>query len=65
MANPPDNSWWTQSNPVPPVPAPQNPTLTTGGTLANPYKWPLPMNPLKTGSGPQPPPTPTTYPWGQ
>lgn len=65
MANPPDNSWWVQSNPIPPVPPPLNPTLATGSTLANPYKWPMPMKPILPGAGPKPPPTPTTWPWGQ
>lgn len=66
MANPPDNTWWINSNPVLPTPAPPNPTLATGSTLANPYKWPLPSGAgLPAGQGPKPPPTPTTWPWGQ
>ena len=57
------NQWWTDSNAVPPVPPPANPTLTAiqapatiAGSLVNPYKWTLPLNPLLTGHGPQTPP---------
>ena len=57
------NQWWTDSNAVPPVPPPANPTLTAiqapatiAGSLVNPYEWPLPLNPLLTGSGPKTPP---------
>lgn len=67
MPNPPDNSWnIPQSQPNLPAVMPTNPTLATGSTLVNPYKWPMQAaSGLPAGAGPKPPPTPTVYPWGQ
>lgn len=66
MSNPPDYTWHTpQSDPNLPTPMPASPTLATGSTLCNPYKWPLQFPAPPVPGGPKPPPTPTTWPWGQ
>jgi hypothetical protein len=50
------NQWKTDSTAVLPTPAQPNPTITTAGTIVNPFKWPLPAKPVLSGAGPQTPP---------